>query len=618
MLDSEVIPGRTTPRSAAPGWTGLLLAVLAGWILAAYPGIVFHLTARPDALFLGADGAMRMVQVRDLLAGQGWFDLVQRRLGPGDGIEMHWSRLVDAPLAGLILALQPMLGREMAETATAVIWPVLLPLPAVLAAALAGRALAGSAGTWLASGLMGLHLGNSARFVPGQIDHHNLQLVLFVVAASLAPLASRSQRAAALLGVAIGTSLAIGVELLPMQALLILAVAVLWADAGPPARPILRRLALSLTATMVVWLFLASPRSALAGGYCDALGRDLVLPASTGALGLFAAATLWSEASRAWRFLSLAGAALATLALAVAVAPACLSDPLGGIDPYLRAHWLNRVAEAQGWAGKLTESPATELPVLAAVLVGVAAASFLFFLRPAGERWVWAVQGGILVIGLLLALWQLRATMVLGPLSVLPVAVLGAELLSRGRGSGLAAITLIALASPPGWTVVLGASRAIGTGRTSGATPAAAVSRSGLWDCFAPGAMSALAELPPGLVSASSNLGSHILLSTPHRVLSAPYHRNTAGMTEQLRIEFASDSEAEDRLRHLGVDYVAICTTDPISATEPGTTPPGFAFRLAKGEEADFLEPVPRVAGPGLHEDPERSVIRVYRLTAAR
>src|SRR5690606_28265498 len=48
------------------------------------------------------DDIMRLVQVRDLLAGQGWFDLMQYRLGLEGGILMHWSRLVDLPIAALI------------------------------------------------------------------------------------------------------------------------------------------------------------------------------------------------------------------------------------------------------------------------------------------------------------------------------------------------------------------------------------------------------------------------------------------------------------------------------------------------------------------------------------
>ena len=40
-------------------------------------------------------------------AGQGWFDLHQARLQPPLGYDSHWSRLIDAGLAGLFLMFQP-------------------------------------------------------------------------------------------------------------------------------------------------------------------------------------------------------------------------------------------------------------------------------------------------------------------------------------------------------------------------------------------------------------------------------------------------------------------------------------------------------------------------------
>src|SRR3954452_14790108 len=43
--------------------------------------------------FIDTDDAMRLVQVRDLLAGQSWFDLTATRLDP-PGTLMHWSRVV--------------------------------------------------------------------------------------------------------------------------------------------------------------------------------------------------------------------------------------------------------------------------------------------------------------------------------------------------------------------------------------------------------------------------------------------------------------------------------------------------------------------------------------------
>ncbi|HLW92521.1 MAG TPA: hypothetical protein VKS78_14645, partial [Roseiarcus sp.] len=47
--------------------------------------------------FANTDDAMRMVEVRDWLAGQAWFDLHQYRLDPPGGVFMHWTRVLDVP-----------------------------------------------------------------------------------------------------------------------------------------------------------------------------------------------------------------------------------------------------------------------------------------------------------------------------------------------------------------------------------------------------------------------------------------------------------------------------------------------------------------------------------------
>ena len=51
---------------------------------------------------MSTDDAMRLVEVRDLINGQGWFDLRQYRLNP-PGVLMHWSRVIDFPLTMSIL-----------------------------------------------------------------------------------------------------------------------------------------------------------------------------------------------------------------------------------------------------------------------------------------------------------------------------------------------------------------------------------------------------------------------------------------------------------------------------------------------------------------------------------
>ena len=70
---------------------------------------------------------MRLVQMRDWIAGQGWFDLVQQRMALP--YESHWSRLVDAGLAGLLAFLRAFTEQAPAERLLRVVWPLLFIAP---------------------------------------------------------------------------------------------------------------------------------------------------------------------------------------------------------------------------------------------------------------------------------------------------------------------------------------------------------------------------------------------------------------------------------------------------------------------------------------------------------
>src|SRR4030088_657298 len=97
---------------------GLAWAVTAAFLLAdRWPEM-------GERLFDG-DDAMRLVQVREFLAGQSWFDLHEARLGPPTGYDTHWSRLIDAGLAGLFLAFRPFADADLAERLMRAVWPLL-------------------------------------------------------------------------------------------------------------------------------------------------------------------------------------------------------------------------------------------------------------------------------------------------------------------------------------------------------------------------------------------------------------------------------------------------------------------------------------------------------------
>src|ERR1044072_2820453 len=74
------------------------------------------------------DDNMRIMQVRALLAGQGWYDLAQHRLA---GSNIHWSRLVALPIAGLKLMFTPVFGGRTAEQIAVAVAPLIPMLVAM-------------------------------------------------------------------------------------------------------------------------------------------------------------------------------------------------------------------------------------------------------------------------------------------------------------------------------------------------------------------------------------------------------------------------------------------------------------------------------------------------------
>ena len=128
------------------------------------------------------DDVMRLVQVRDLLAGQGWFDLVQSRLGPDGGTPMHWSRLVDLPIAALAAVFDIFLPSSTALAVAYSVWPPLTACIVLAGVFLGARNLRDDRTALIATLMSAVVLLTHFRFAPGAIDHHNLQLGMLAIA----------------------------------------------------------------------------------------------------------------------------------------------------------------------------------------------------------------------------------------------------------------------------------------------------------------------------------------------------------------------------------------------------------------------------------------------------
>src|SRR5690606_1110304 len=87
------------------------------------------------------DDNMRLAEVKAWLDGQAWFDLRQHKLAPPDGLNIHWSRIVDLPIAALILIFRPLFGDFTAYRIACAVAPMLALAPALWAMILTVRRL---------------------------------------------------------------------------------------------------------------------------------------------------------------------------------------------------------------------------------------------------------------------------------------------------------------------------------------------------------------------------------------------------------------------------------------------------------------------------------------------
>src|SRR5690606_13928480 len=113
-----------------PSWRAgrVVLTILVVWAVIATILCVNAFT-NADGLTLYGDNAMRMVTAEQLLDGQGWQDLIQYRDNTPHGLTLHWSRLLDAPLAVMLAGLRPLVGPAAAVDIVGAVWPALLLLP---------------------------------------------------------------------------------------------------------------------------------------------------------------------------------------------------------------------------------------------------------------------------------------------------------------------------------------------------------------------------------------------------------------------------------------------------------------------------------------------------------
>ncbi len=572
------------PLLSAPARTGLVLIAL--WAVIGGALVAGH---RPVMEAMSTDDLMRLVQVRDYLAGQAWSDLAQHRLDP-PGVVLHWSRLVDLPLAAAMAALMPLVGGAHAEIVVATAWPVLLLLPVLMLAALMAERLGGTGARLPAILLLATTTPVLVHFRPGALDHHGVQLLLLLVAAWGATARRDGQGIAIGGGLAAALSLAVGVETAPALAALAGALGLRWVVEGQPAAGVSAAFGSALSGASAVLFALTTPPSAFGAPVCDALSIVWVVAAALagGALVLLPA---FGAGLSSWPARAGAGAAagFAAVYFLWLLFPRCLGDPYGALDARLAMVWLAHVMEAQSIAGLARVLPGEVLPLYAPCVGALVLGAVVLVRSEPDARAAWFGPLAALLALFLVSLWQMRGAA--GALAISAPVIAGALVHLFGtRALGrLPALLLLVLLSYPALSII-----GQGTARALHALDPhrPAITDDGRHACRRASDFRALAVLPTGPVLAMIDLGPAILAHTAHAILAAPYHRNVFGNGAALEALLGDDAAVRRVLHDKGIRYVALCARSPESANYAAAAPRGLAARLAAGQVPAFLEPL--------------------------
>jgi hypothetical protein len=549
------------------------------------------------------DDAMRLVLVRDLLHGRGWYDQLVTRLQPPQGIYMHWSRLLDGALAALIWLGERVTSPANAELAVRFVWPLLWIAPALIGGLSIARSLGGKLAVFTCALLMLTNTTLFVQFRPGRVDHHNIQITMAVIAVACAMATTHRARFAAIAGAASALGLAIGIEALAYHAIAGASFALSAAldrDEAKPARAYGLTLAVATTGLYV----LQTPFDRLPLAVCDALGANLVGAIIIAGLGLAAFATWGARFGLVARFGQLALIGAVAAAVYIVANPSCLHGPFASVDPRLRPIWFDNINELLSWPRLFKLHRDSALITIFMGLMGSAAAVVLLV-----ARWRKWDRATLLIATLVFVAtvagahaWRMEDYEFWFGIPAL-AAVIGWVASISWRGAMVPTMAASLVLSPV--LLAVGADDGL---KLLPHKPAPAkvnivgkpVAKPGIEDqCFEVRAYGPLASLPPGVVLGEIDIGPFILAHTPDSVLAAPYHRMSWGIWKAYEALGGPSSLAEGRLRALNVSYVADCQMNPLRVN-----PNGFEGDLRRGRIPNWIE---KLTAPN-------QIIQIYRV----
>lgn len=577
-----------------------LSAVAAIWLICVMVLLLLYRNNIMSLTFMDPDDSMRLQQVRDWIAGQGWFDVTQYRVNPPVGGPMHWSRLVDLPIATIILLARPLIGQPVAEILACATVPMVTLGLLCLALFRASRQLMTPYRALLPIVLLVVTPTILIQFLPMRIDHHGWQIVMATIALGGA-LDPRHGRGGLIAGLAIATWLQISTEALPYAALFgglfVLRQAI---DGRESAR--LTSFAAMLGCAALILLLLTHGAGALRQSQCDALSAVYVWPLAAFALIIVAGSRLPAPGSFLGRMIVPTIGAVTALAICLWIGADCLTaGPFHELTPLAYNQWYMRVMEGRPlWE---QGAPIAGIDLLPS-LVGIGATLAATMFATDGEAKArWLVTALLLVGATLVSVLVMRA-MTVAHVYALPgiafILIMAFHHVQRFRTAPMRVIfsVLLIMFTPVGLAAVWLSVTEVPDSDTAAQKD----------HCSTHAVLAPLRALPPSVLFAPLDIGPDILTDTPHSVIGTGHHRNVIGINAVTHAFVSPPDQARADVMAVnggrGADYLVLCNHMNEVLAYAQVAPKGLAAQLSSGKIPDWLKPVPN-----------KGLLKIYRVT---
>ncbi len=580
--------------------TKLLFSIWAFWSVLL---LMFALRAG-DGLMTDPDDFMRLAQVRDWMAGQSWFDVTQYRINPPVGGAMHWSRLLDVPIAAGFAFFGLFLPTDVAEHVTILVVPLLLLGLTMSLAYRTARQFADEKIALLAALLLPTFPLIIRQNLPGRVDHHGWQITMAALA-MWGLFHPKPMRGAWLMAFAVSFWMHISIEGLPYVLIFGSILAAFYVfpalRANGQADDRLIHFVNGLTLFSIIFWVATQASVNLAMPYCDAVSWPLLAALALVATGLNAVHYVLKPKTLPIRMGALAVVAIIGAATFLGFSESCALDPFGQISPLVREYWHETISEGlpiHKQAAALI-SLLLFVPIVFAIWIRIA----LRQTADPARRHQWLTLAALVALTTLLS-FKVQRTAGVAELFALPAiaALLGFVLARIGQSSHVlvrvfGAVAAIFAMSP--MIAFVGGDALFG----ARAEPRkAAVPQSKKRSCN----IAELNRLPRGLIYTTMAAGPEILYRTKHSVFVSGYHRNAKTMDRMIATMLGNPANARAEITAINPDYVVFCPTHFEAQSYLKAAKSGFAASLMKRDHPDWLVPMAAFAN---------SEMRVFRVS---